>query len=147
VKSILGKDEKFQQVISQMGTNRSQVQQTKIAFLSPPTPKNKARFINLSRIILWMTMMLWLLRNPKATCLVGVDRMRLEEKFGWIENYADQIPMWRSCQHVISTFVTFANEQYLHEGASAKLAGKDWRFEAFRGVRASRSAGEVRFGI
>jgi len=25
---------------------------------------------------------------------------------------------------VISTFVTFANEQYLHEGASVKLAGK-----------------------
>ncbi len=124
VKSIVGKDEKFQQVISQMGTTRSQVQQTELAFLSPPTPKNKARFMNLSSIILWMTMMLWLLRNPKATCLVGVDRTRLEEKFGWIENYADQIPMWRSCQHVISTFVTFANEQYLHEGASVKLAGK-----------------------
>ena len=124
VKSILGKDEKFQQVISQMGTTRSQVQQTELGFLSPPTPKNKARFMNLSSIILWMTMMLWLLRNPKATCLVGVDRARLEEKFGWIENYADQIPMWRSCQHVISTFVTFANEQYLHEGASVKLAAK-----------------------
>jgi len=51
VKSILGKDEKFQQVISQMGTTRSQVQQIELAFLSPPTPKNKARFMNLSSII------------------------------------------------------------------------------------------------
>jgi len=124
MKSTLGKDEKFQQVISQMGTTRSLVQQTELGFLSPPTPKNKARFMNLSRIILWMTMMLWLLRNPKATCLVGIAPARFQLKFGWIENYADQIPMWRSCQNVISTFVTFANEQYLHEGASVKLAGK-----------------------
>ena len=59
-------DEKVQQVISQMGTTRSQVQQTEFAFLSPPTPRNKARFMNLSSIIQWMTMMLWLLRNPDA---------------------------------------------------------------------------------
>jgi hypothetical protein len=122
VKSILGKDEKFQQVTSQMGTTRSQVQQTELAFLSPPTPKSKARFMNLGSVIQWMTMMLWLLRNPAAECLAGVDASRFREKFGWIEGYADQIPMWSSCQDVISTFVTFANEQYLHHGASAKLA-------------------------
>jgi len=122
VKSILGKDEKFQQVISQMGTTRSQVQQTELAFLSPPAPKNKARFMNLSSVIQWMTMMLWLLRNPDAECLAGVAPERLRAKFGWIEGYADQIPMWRACQDVISTFVTFANEQYLHHGASEKLA-------------------------
>jgi len=124
MKSILGQDEKFQQVISQMGTTRSQVQQTELGFLSPPTPKNKARFMNLSSIIQWMTMMLWLLQDPDAECLDGVDPERLRIKFGWIENYADEIPMWRSCQYVISTFVTFSNEQYLHHGASVKLAGK-----------------------
>ena len=30
--------------------------------------------------------------------------------------------MWRACQDVISTFVTFANEQYLYHGASVQLA-------------------------
>jgi len=124
MKSILGQDEKFQQVISQMGTTRSQVQQTELGFLSPPTPKNKARFMNLSSIIQWMAMMLWLLQDPDAECLDGVDPERLRIKFGWVENYEDQIPMWRSCQYVISTFVTFSNEQYLHHGASVKLAGK-----------------------
>ena len=38
-------------------------------------------------------MMLWLLRNPKAPGLVGIAPSRFHEKFGWIENYADQIPM------------------------------------------------------
>ena len=122
MKSILGKDEKFQQAISHMGTTRSQVQQTELAFLSPPTPKNKARFMNLSSVIQWMTMMLWLLRNPDAACLAGVAPERLQAKFAWIAGYADQIPMWRACQDVVSTFVTFANEQSLHHGASAKLA-------------------------
>ena len=56
--------------------------------------------------------------------LVGIAPSRFHQKFGWIENYANQIPMWRSCQYVISTYVTFSNEQYLHHGASVKLAGK-----------------------
>ena len=49
-------------------------------------------------------------------------RRSFSKKFGWIKNYADQIPIWRACQDVISTFVTFANEQYLHHGASVQLA-------------------------
>lgn len=122
VKSILGKDEKFQEAIAQMGTTRAQVQQTELGFVSPPTPKNKARFMNLSSIIGWMSMMLWLLRNPEAECLVNVDPERLQAKFGWIENYADQIAIWDECQNVISTFVKFSNEQYLHHGASSKVA-------------------------
>ena len=69
-------DEKVQQVTSQMGTTRSQVQQTEFAFLSPPTPRNKARFMNLSSIIQWMTMMLWLLRNPDAECLSASSHQR-----------------------------------------------------------------------
>jgi len=66
VKSILGKDEKFQQVISQMGTTRSQVQQIELAFLSPPT------------------------------------------KFGWIEGFADQIPMWHRIPTPASVRASFA---------------------------------------
>jgi len=122
MKSILGKDENFNKVVSEMGTARSNVQQTELAFLSPPTPKNKARFMNLSSIIGWMTMMLWLMRNPDADCRAGLDPVRLQVKFGWIEDYAEQIPIWRECQEVVSKFVVFANEQYLYRGASASLA-------------------------
>lgn len=122
MKSILGKDENFTKVVSEMGTARSNVQQTELAFLSPPTPKSKARFMNLSSIIGWMTIMLWLMRNPDADCLAGLDPSRLQAKFGWIEDHADQIPIWRECQEVVSKFVVFANEQYLYRGASASLA-------------------------
>ena len=78
-RQAVAKDEKFQEVISQMGTTRAQVQQTELAFLTPPTPKNKARFMNLSGIIDWMTMMLWLLRNSHAKCLAGVDADRFQK--------------------------------------------------------------------
>jgi len=122
MKSILGKDQNFTKVVSEMGTTRSNVQQTELAFLSPPTPKSKARFMNLSSIIGWMTMMVWLMRHPDADCLAGLDPARLQAKFGWIEDHADQIPIWHECQEVVSKFVTFANKQYLYRGASESLA-------------------------
>ena len=62
LKSLLGKDERFQEVGGKIGKTRSAIQQTELAHLTPPRPKQKARFMNLSSQIGWMTMIVWLLR-------------------------------------------------------------------------------------
>ena len=49
VKSLIGNDERFKEVGGKIGSTRSSIQQTELAHLSPPSPKQKARFMNLSR--------------------------------------------------------------------------------------------------
>jgi hypothetical protein len=121
VKSLIGNDGRFQEVGGKIGSTRSAIQQTELAHLTPPSPKQKARFMNLSRILAWLTLISWLLRNPEAKAREGISDERMRAKLGWVVEYADEIAVWQECQNVVSASVTFINEQGLFRGASSEL--------------------------
>jgi len=121
VKSLIGNDERFKEVGGKIGSTRSSIQQTELAHLTPPSPKPKARFMNLSNTLAWLTMILWLLRNPAAKARQGIRDERMQEKLGWVADYANEIAVWQECQDVVSVSVTFINEHGLFKGASGEL--------------------------
>jgi hypothetical protein len=130
VKSLIGNDKRFQEVRGKIGSTRSSIQQTELAHLTPPSPKQKARFMNLSGTLTWLTMILWLLRTPDAKAREGLSEERIQQKLGWVEEYADEIAVWQECQDVVSASVTFINEQGLFQCASSELRaliGKELR--------------------
>ena len=45
----------------------------------------------------------------------------MQEKLGWVEEYADEIGVWQECQDVVSASVMSINEQGLFKGASREL--------------------------
>lgn len=121
MKSILGKDKRFQEVVGKMGSTRSATQQTELAHLTPPAPKQKARFMNVARIIGWMSMMVWLLKTPGAKARQGISDERIQDKLGWVAEYADDIAVWQECQDVVSVSVTFINKHGLFKGAAQAM--------------------------
>lgn len=121
MKSLIGKDPRFQEVLSQIGTTRSAIQQTELAHLRPPCMKQKARFMNLASTIKWMSMIAWLLENPDAKARAEISDERMQEKLGWVKQYADDIAVWQECQEVVSASLKFINEQYLFRGAAHEL--------------------------
>jgi hypothetical protein len=121
VKSLIGNDERFKDLGGKIGSVRSSIQQTELAHLTPPSPKQKARFMNLSRTLAWLTMILWLLRNPEAKAREGISEERMQVKLGWVEEYASEIAVWQECQDLVSASLTFINEQGLFKGASSEL--------------------------
>jgi len=123
VKSLIGNNERFQEVSGKIGSTRSSIQQTELAHLSPPSPKPKARFMNLSNTLGWLTLILWLLRSPEAKARQGIRDERMQEKLGWVAEYAEEIAVWQECQDVVSASVTFINQQGLFRGAACELRG------------------------
>lgn len=121
VKSLIGNNERFKEVGGKIGSARSAVQQTELAHLTPPSPRQKARFMNLSSTLTWLTMILWLLRHPEAHARERISEERMRAKLGWVEEYADEIAVWQECQDVVSASLTFINEQGLFKGASGEL--------------------------
>ena len=121
VKSLIGNDERFKELGGQIGSARSSIQQTELAHLTPPSPKQKARFMNLSNTLAWLTMILWLLRNPEAKARQRISEERMQMKLGWVEEYASEIAVWQECQDLVSASLTFINEQGLFKGASSEL--------------------------
>ena len=121
VKSLIGDNPRFQEVTSKIGSTRSVIQQTELAHLTPPSPKQNARFMNLSGTLGWLTLILWLLRNPEAKAREGISPERMHAKLGWVEEYAQEIAVWQECQSVVSASVKFINQQGLFPGASEEL--------------------------
>lgn len=124
MKSVLGTDQRFQDVVGKMGSTRSAIQQTELAHLNPPAPKQKARFMNLSRIIRWMTLTVWLLRTPDAKARQGIGDERFQDKAGWVAEYEGDIAVWQECQDVVSTSLSFINKHGLFKGASEEIRAK-----------------------
>lgn len=121
LKSLVGNDERFKAFSTHVGQTRSAIQQTELAHLTPPGAKPKARFMNLAATLRWAGVMWWLLEHPQAKSREGLTKERLEEKLGWLREFGDDLAVWQECQRIISSSVTFINEQGLYRGAAAAL--------------------------
>ncbi len=116
LEALLKKDADYEAFARQLGSSRSALQQTELAHFTPPPFKTKARFMNLQPTITWAAATLWHLNHPESASCQTVSRERLEEKLGWLRNFADGIARWQECQAVISTTLTFLNQHGLFKG-------------------------------
>ena len=121
LKKIVGGDKRFAEFITLIGHTRSVIQQTELAHLTPPSPKPKSRFMNLTATLKWARVVLWQLANPRSKGRRGITAARMTEKLGWLRKYRDDIRRWDACQSVVSEAATFINEQGLFKGATEQL--------------------------
>ncbi len=117
----IGNTEPFKELSSQVGRTRSAVQQTELGHFTPPASKPKSRFMNLQPMLNWADMASWMVDHPEAKSCEGIRPERLEEKLGWLRDYADDLKVWQECQQVISKSITFINKRGLSRGASKAL--------------------------
>ena len=121
LKSAVGGDPRFAEFQTHVGRTRSAIQQTELAHLVPPGARPKARFMNLAATLRWATTILWLLDTPDAKGRESITAGRLEDKLGWLRAFRAEVARWTACQRVVSTGVTFVNEQGLSHGAADRL--------------------------
>lgn len=105
LKGRLQEDGRWQAFQHQVGQTRNAVRQTELAFLAPPAPKDKARFMNLQPQLEWAEGVLDILREPPPQVLTWTSRQRLEEKFAWLHTLADAVAEWSRWQQVVNIAV------------------------------------------
>ncbi len=121
LKHRLEKDPQWQEFQRQVGQTRCAVQQTELAFLAPPTPKAKARFMNLEPQLVWADGVLDVLQNPPAQVLQWASPERLQEKLGWLHEFADKISEWSQWQQVVNIAVTHVDRHGISRTAAKEL--------------------------
>jgi len=139
LKKIVGNNERFVKFMSQVGSTRSTVQQTELGHLTPPAPRPKARFMNLAPTLKWALMISWQLAHPHSEARREIPAERMNEKLGWLRKYRDDIEHWSECQCVVSSSLTFINQQGLFRGAAIQLAAQ---LESLRTCDDSRSVAD-----
>lgn len=121
LKGRLEKNARWQHFQQQVGQTRCAIQQTELAFLTPPAPKPKARFMNLAAILQWAQNVLAVWREPPAVVRERVSPERLQEKLGWMAEFATDLAEWSEWQEVVDVTVAFVNRQGICRGAAKAL--------------------------
>lgn len=117
IEALLTKEPQYQDFVKQLAGTRSALQQTELAHFIPPAAKMKSRFMNLAPTLKWASAVLWHLNHPKSRSRKNVTESRMEQKLGWLREYALDIRTWQQCQNVVSTALTFINKQGIFRGA------------------------------
>jgi hypothetical protein len=121
LKARLAKEPRWQAFQRQSGQTRCAIQQTEMAFLVPPAPKPKARYMNLEPQLAWAEGVLAVLRDPPAEVRQWVRPERLREKLGWLEAFADPVAEWSEWQQVVNVTVALVADQGVYRGMGRKL--------------------------
>ena len=118
LKNRLKKNPRWREFQTGVGQTRCAVQQTELAFLIPPAPRPKARFMNLGPQLAWAKRVLAILREPPE----WISAERLKEKLGWIETFGDDLTDWSQWQQMVDVTVRLVNCQGIYRGVARLLA-------------------------
>jgi hypothetical protein len=92
LEGILEHSERWKEFREQVTQTRRRMQNSLLPGLLPPSPRTKARYMNVDSLIKWAAEMLLLIDNPDS-----IPKLELEElkKYaGWILNYREDVNYW-----------------------------------------------------
>lgn len=114
---------------------RRRMQNSKIPGALPPSPRTKARYMNVDTIIIWAADMLALLDHGISK--PGLDIQELRKYLGWLLLYRDDIEYWNrlisigvAARHIVRTEGIHANSVDAFEEAicSVKMGTRELQF-------------------
>jgi hypothetical protein len=121
LKHLLAADDRWAAFNTAVGQTRSAIQQTELAFLVPPGPRPKARYMNLGPLLNWGGKVLAVLDDPPEQVLQWASRERLEQKLGWLGQYRLALAEWSEWQQLIDVTVLWVGQNGLTRQAGAQL--------------------------
>jgi hypothetical protein len=84
--------------------------------------------MNLAAILQWASNVLRVLREPPAVVRERVRPERLQEKLGWLQEFAAEVVEWSEWQKVMDVTVTFVNRNGVFRGAAAQVRAELGRY-------------------
>lgn len=98
LKHELAKSEKYQSFIQKCNQCRHQLQQTELSFISPPSQRSQCRYFNIEKLINWAQRLLNCPIDTLFELSSNSDQEALNQiliiKFGWLEEYIEEISIW-----------------------------------------------------
>ena len=122
LKRELAGDERWFGYLQALGQTKLRLLQTPLAYLVPPSPKSKARYMNLEQLVAWGQKALTFLEEPPAVGGVPVPAQDLQEKLGWLREYRTALGEWQEVMGVVAKTLTYVRHAGYHRKAKKELA-------------------------
>lgn len=89
----LEKSNRWKEFRKQATLARRKMQNSVVAGAQPPSPRTKARYMNVDSLIKWAANMIILL-DCTSKIIKGLDIVELRKYLGWLQSYRDDIKHW-----------------------------------------------------
>ncbi len=103
-------DERYQCFLQQCHQCRQQLQQTELAFLSPPAQRSQCRYFNVEKLIDWAQKLLDSQLDTLVELLPTIEpsdlNQRLKDKLGWLIDYQQELGIWAQMVQMTRTLET-----------------------------------------
>lgn len=121
LKKELHTDAMWQAFVTQSNRTKLQLTLTDLAFLTPPSLKTKARYMNLDTLVSWGQRALAFLDEPRDCSGQPVDRDKLLQKLGWLRDYRQALAVWHELLQVGGAAETYVRYTGYHRQAVDEL--------------------------
>ena len=121
IKKELEHNDQWTTFVTQSNKAKLGMTQTTLACLVPPSLKTKARYMNLDTLVAWGCDILRYLDSPPTEPQATVDRVKLEEKCGWIREYRGPLQEWSELLTVAGAAEQYIREEGYHRAARTTL--------------------------
>ncbi len=122
LKHELHDDETWQSFVTKTNRTKLQMTLTPLAFLVPPSLRNKARYMNLDTLVKWGNRALAFVDDPRDFPDEAIDRDKLEQKLGWLREYRESLSDWAELLEVGEAAEAYVRTEGYHRGAAEELA-------------------------
>lgn len=110
--------------VKEVSRTKFQVQQTELGFWTPPSLRNKARYMNVKPLVNWAEGALFITDQKPKEVLQYVTPERLEEKLAWLREYRADIHQWSEYQRIIDSTLEVVRHEGYFEGITPRLKDK-----------------------
>jgi hypothetical protein len=121
LKRELEGDPRWTSFFGSCGQAKQRLAQTALAHLLPPTPRSKARYMNLDELVAWGRQTLGYLDHPHPIAGQPPDRAALCAKLGWLADYRQALEEWGQAMATISAVLNYIRTEGYHRGAAKLL--------------------------
>jgi hypothetical protein len=112
LQSILEKSTKWKSFREQVTHARRRMQHSLVSGFLPPSPREKARYMNVDSLIIWAADMLLLMDNPES--LSESEMEELKKYIGWLTNYREDISYWNRIVLIGTMARNLVREEGIH---------------------------------
>ena len=121
LKRELHDDPTWQSFVTHTNRTKLQTTLTELAFLVPPSLRNKARYMNLDTLVAWGGRALAYLDDPRDLPGQTVNRKKLQKKLGWLGEYRSALAAWAELLAVAKQAVSYIRRKGYHCRAAKEL--------------------------
>ncbi len=121
LKRELEDDSQWQEFVRKAAASRSQLTHDPLAYLSPPTLKQKARFMNLNELVAWGVKARRFLDAPTPYPGQELNLGKMNLTLGWLRQYDASMTDWLSLLQTANVTLESVRVRGYHAEAAAEL--------------------------